>query len=94
MFVPCLAVGRGWHYRFLLSERSLVAFGTILVTRKSTFAFCKRDLYCKVCGAARVTFTLLGPVCFQMDDPYCKFCVLPSVPCTMALSLRGGEAIP
>jgi hypothetical protein len=75
MSAPCLVVGEGLALSLLASERSLVASGTILATRKSTFAFCKRDLYCKVCGAVRVTFALLGPVCFQMDDPYYNFCV-------------------
>jgi hypothetical protein len=43
MFAPCMVVGRGLALLLLVSERSLVAFGTILATRKSTFAFCKRD---------------------------------------------------
>lgn len=54
MFVPCLAVGRGWHYRFLLSERSLVCF------RHNS---CHKEVYFRILQAGLVLQGLRGSAC-------------------------------
>lgn len=89
-----LGCWEGLAFSLLVSERSLLASAQFLPQGSLLSHFASASLYCKVCGAARVTFTLLGPVCSQVDVPYYNFCVLPSVPCIMALSLREREAIP